>query len=274
MSTNVLSNCSTKFANVLSTEHLVILDWDDTIMPTSYLLSNIGFTVDPTTNRVTSIWRKSGSTKKTDEIRRTLKESGSAALRMLKVLYLHFADSASGRNLLIVTNGQQEWLWNSLTITGTLCPIYRQIEQLLRGRNTEIIFARNLSLDPNYWKMMSFDHILDRFLVQMRSHRLNVITIGDQWTDHCSIEMTPTFQRHRQRVSHHQIKLYPDSDAHYMSVELDYVSGLFLTDNSTDCILLQFAVNDDDGILIEFDGYLEDEECPPSPDSDDSTDTQ
>ena len=249
--------------NDLGTEQLVLLDWDDTVMPTSYLLSNIEYEVNRTTKRVTSFRFKSSGKEKVDEFRRNLRESGSAALRLLRTLYLHFVDSASGRNLLIVTNGVEEWLWNSLAITGTLCPIYRQIEQFLHDQSTQIIYARNLCLSHNYWKMASFDLILDRFLEQKRCHRINVITIGDQWTDHCSIEMTSTFRRHRGSVSHHQIKLYPDSDAHYMAVELNCIADLFIAD---DTILLHFAMNHDDGILIEFDGYQE-SQCPNSPDS-------
>ena len=242
--------------SISSTQHLVLLDWDDTVMPTTYLLSHIDFEMDNTTKKVTSFRLKSGSKGKEEEIRRTLNESGSAALRMLKALYLYFVDSVSGRELLIVTNGVEEWLWNSLIITGTLCPIYRQIEQLLHGQKTQIIYARNLSLSSNYWKMARFDLILQRFLDQKQYRKLNVITIGDQWTDHCSIEMTNTFRRcndpNARRISHHQIKLFPAVDARYLAVELNYIADLFTAPN---CALHQFAANDDDGILIEFDGY-------------------
>ena len=253
METNVPNLCK---SSRLFTEHIVLLDWDDTVMPTSYLLSHIDYEVNRTTKRVTSFRLKSDSKEKVDEIRRNLTESGTAALRMLRTLSLYFVDSASGRNLLVVTNGAAEWLWNSLAITGTLCPIYRQIEQFLHDQSTQIIYARNLCLSHNYWKMASFDLILDRFLEQKRCHRVNVITIGDQWTDHCSIEMTSTFRRHRGSVSHHQIKLYPDSDAHYMADELNCISGLFVADEAPESVLLHFAVNDD-GLPMESDGIFD-----------------
>lgn len=238
-------------------QHLVLLDWDDTVMPTTYLLSHFDIYADSKTNKLKAFGLKTGSKEKEDEIRRTLKESGSAALRMLKALYLYFVDNASGRNLIIVTNGEKEWLWHSLTIAGALCPIYRQIEQLLRGQNTEIIYARIQCLNPNHWKMTSFDCILDRFIGQKRCHKINVITIGDQWTDHCSIEMTSVFRRNQSAVSHHSIKLFPAADARYMAVELSYIADLFMVDHHRSG-LLRFAV-DDDGIIMEFDGYHEED---------------
>ena len=243
-----------------STQNVLFLDWDDTVMPTTYLLSHIDFYVDRTTKKLMSFQFKSGSKGKEDEIRSALKESGSAALRLLKSLYLYFVDSGSGRNLMIVTNGVEEWLWNSLIITGTLCPIYRQIEQLLRGQRTQIIYARNLNLSPNYWKMASFDYILDRFFQQTQWHKINVITIGDQWTDHCSIEMSPTFRRLNNDkircISHHAIKFFVAADAKYMASELNYIADLFVVDHNRNA-LLQFAANDGDEILMEFDGYHE-----------------
>ena len=103
---------------------------------------------------------------------------------------------------------------------------------------------------------MSFDLILQRFLDQKQYRKLNVITIGDQWTDHCSIEMTVTFQKHKRAISHHQIKFYPAVDARYLAVELKYITDLFIVDQNRTA-LLQFANNDADGIIMEFDGYHE-----------------
>lgn len=243
-----------------STQHVVLLDWDDTLMPTTYLLSHIAYKVNRNTKKVMAFRFKSGSNGKENEIRQRLQESGSAALRMLRTLYLHFLNRASGRNLLIVTNGAPEWLWNSLTITGALCPIYRQIEQLLRGQRTQIVYARNRRLEPNYWKMAKFDLILERFIEQKRCQNVNVITIGDQWTDHCSIALAPIFQRHPKAISHHQIKLYPAADAHYMATELNYIAAIFSSETDQ-CPLLKFADDYDDGVIIEFDGYHDDKEC-------------
>ena len=251
-------------------QHIVILDWDDTLMPTTYLLSHIDFEVDQNTKRVKTFRFKPGSNGKENEIRQTLKESGTAALRMLKALYLYFVDRSSGRNLLIVTNGVAHWLWNSLIIAGTLCPIYRRIQQLLQGQNTQIIYARNHKLHPIYWKMMSFEVILGRFLKQKPYRKLNVITIGDQWTDHCSIEMTSTYRYHPSTVSHHQIKLYPGADARYLAVELNYIADV-LTHTVSRSSLLQFAA---EGIVLEFDGYHGDTDSVRSIDSDsDCTET-
>jgi len=221
-------------------QHILILDWDDTVMPTTYLLSNIEYDADPRTKRLKSFRVKPGSEQKEEEIRRHLNESGQAALRMLSSLYLYFVDNSAERNLLIVTNGATEWMQYSLTIAGSLCPVYRRIQQLLRKQNTRTIFARNRRVHPQYWKMAAFDEILDQFLEQKRCHRLNVVTIGDQWNDHHSIEMTPTFQRRQRAVSHHHIKLEPAVDARYLAIELRGISAL-VESVRTRCHLLRFA---------------------------------
>ena len=250
----------------LSTNHIVIMDWDDTLMPSTYLMSNIGYKVDAQTKRVSEIWLKPGSTGKEHEIRAALKESGTAALYLLRTLYLHFVDNASGQKLLIVTNGEQKWFWTSLIIAGALCPIYRQIELFLKAHRTEIIFARNPNLQHKYWKMVSFDWILHQNLVEQQCDRVNVITVGDQWTDHCSIEMASTFRRHPNAVSHHQIKFRSNVNARYIASELRYIASLFVPDNSSKSVLLRFAINHDDAIKLQFDVKSRDKsESPDSP---------
>jgi len=246
------------------------------MMPSTFLMAHYDLDIDCKTRKVRAIRLKDGSKHKEEEICRHLNESGSAALRMLKALYLHFVDDVNGRRLLIVTNGKTEWLQNSLSIAGTLCPVYRQIDELLYRLNTEIVYARNHRLNPNHWKMACFDHILWRYMDQKRCHRLNIITIGDQWTDHCSIECTTTFQRHLGAISHHQIKLFPAADARYLGVELNYIADVL--SSADQCALYQFAEYQNDGIIIEFDGYhseknegvdivsvLSDSECPDTP---------
>ena len=246
-------------------QHVLLLDWDDTLMPTSYLKSNFDIYIDRSTKRVTTFRLKKKSKSKEDEIRRTLKEAGSAAFRMLKAFYLYFVDNTSGRNLYIVTNGAEHWLWNSLTVAGALCSVYHETEQLLRGQNTHIIYARKYCVNPNYWKMASFDHILNQYLEQKQCHKLNVITIGDQWTDHYSIEMTSTFRRHHRAISHHRFKLYPAADAHYMAAEMRYITKLIESAQGR-CLLLKFA-SFTNALVIEFDGYQPDNDSVESLDS-------
>lgn len=167
---------------------------------------------------------------------------------------------------MIVTNGEQKWFWSSLIIAGSLCPIYRQIEQFLRAHRTQIIFARNHNLQHNHWKMASFDCILDHFLIQKQCDRVNVITVGDQWTDHCSIEMASTFRRHPNAVSHHQIKFRAKADARYLAAELNYIAGLFVPDNSSRTVLLHFAINRENAVKFQFDENSRDKsQSPQSP---------
>ena len=273
METSVPNLCkSIRSNNGLSSEQIVLLDWDDTVMPSTYLISNIGFKADRSTRKVVSIWIKPECKGKEQEIRQSLKESGTAALALLRNLYYYFVDSTAGRSLLIVTNAERDWLWNSLIIAGALSPIYYEITKFLRDHKTQIIYARNENLEHRYWKIASFDWILRRFLEQRRIQRLNVITIGDQWTDHRSIEMSAVFGRHPHSVSHHQIKLFANSDARYIAFELNYIADLFVSHQSSPCILSNFAFLGQNGIFIEFNGLLENAKEPLSPNSPDSED--
>lgn len=232
--------------------HLVIVDWDDTIMPTAYLNEHIDFEVDPITKRVRALGLKAESKETADSMARSLTESGSAALRMLKAVYS--VETAFGRNAstLIVTNGVAQWLWDSLIIAATLCPIYRQIELLLRAQKTKVIFARNPAVDRHRWKLDAFNLILRRFGSGSPSQSVNVITIGDQWTDHI-LPLTPSH-----RMSHHQIKLFPEPNARYLAVELNVAADI-LEDELATPTLFRFALNPRDEVLIEFEGYHDDE---------------
>jgi len=250
--------------------HLVLLDWDDTLMPSTYLIEHIDHVVDPETNRMVQFAVKDGS--KMKDIQRNLRATGTAALALLKKLH----SILEGDDIKIVTNGVAGWLWNSLRIAGTLCPIYRDVEAFLLRERTEIIFARNQSpsLDHNYWKLMSFNQILWRHFGLSPAvgplPPLNVVTIGDQWTDHCSIEQSLTFQSHRSAISHHQIKLFEAADCRYLAVELKYIVGLL-----DQPVLFQFAgaASKTEGIVLEFDGYTQsddmgsDSESPDTPKS-------
>ena len=273
LETRVPNLCkSSCYNNGLSSEQIVLLDWDDTVMPSTYLISNIGFKADRSTRKVTSVWLKPESKDKEMEIRQSLKESGTAALGLLRNLYYYFVDSTAERSLLIVTNAEPDWLWNSLIIAEALSPIYGEIKKFLRDHKTQIIYARNEQLEHRYWKLTTFDWILGRFFEQRRIQNINVITIGDQWTDHRSIEMSPAFQRHRHSVSHHQIKLFPNSDARYIAFELNFIADLFVSHQSSPSNLLKFATNVKDGIFIEFNGLLENTKRPMSPNSPESDD--
>jgi len=235
-----------------STHHLVLLDWDDTLMPTTYLMEHIDFAADPASKRVRALALKPGSKGKAKEIRCALHESGSAALRMLRALYSLKAILGHNMSIVIVTNGLEQWLWNSLTITAVLCPMYRQIELLLQGQSTEIVFARNHCLHHDHWKLAAFNVIFSRLKRQKRLQTLNVITVGDQWTDH----ILPSCGR---PLCHHQIKLFPAANARYLAAELNVVADIWKTE-PTRPTLLRFARNEADQIIIEFEGYVDDDD--------------
>lgn len=181
--------------------HLAIIDWDDTVMPSSYLTEHLNFSQMPGPNSVLMFSEKPGHSM--EAICRDLAFAGEAALRMLQTLYAMF-----GRNVLIVTNALEKWLWSSLDVTGSLAPVWREVAALLTTQRTKIYYARANNLD----KVTVFRQILGRGFQGM--HRdaapLNVLTIGDQWKDHVLTH----------QVSHHKIKFSQSPSARFLASEL------------------------------------------------------
>jgi len=237
-----------------SVKQIVILDWDDTLMPSSYLLSNLNVWNNRKTGEVTSVQMKPGSKVNEDEFCESLEESGTAAQNLLTSLCNHFMDTASGRRLFIVTNGSEKWMQDSLIIAGAVCPIYGEIREFIVDHEIQMISARNTEMEYQYWKQMSYERTLNQFLGQRQCQKLHIITIGDQLTDHCSIEMAPSFWLHHQSVVHHEIVCYPGADARYIAAELKYISGLFFTDDSSKSPLFHFSMNHENAVKLRFDG--------------------
>lgn len=227
-----------------SPEHLVFIDWDDTLMPSSWLTQHMEFEIDAKTKQLRSFALRARSEVARAQFVRDLDKAGHACLALLRAIFAKFGR----RNVYVVTNGQFMWVWHSLVMASSFCAVFRDIERLLSAQRTEIIYARDLSTEQAFWKAVCFDQLLSRF----RQRMLNVVTIGDQWTDHHSLRQTLCFQALGAHISHHQIKLFAEPDARYLSVELQYITALLDED-----VLFRFAnaSNPKDQVLVEFEGY-------------------
>ena len=143
------------------------------------------------------------------------------------------------------TTAQTGWLSDSLMIAGSFCSEYIQIKEVLVKRQLEIIYARDPKLPHIHWKTRAYDLILSQY--ELSKQRLNILTIGDQWTDHSSIKSSVSFHTFAQNLCHHQIKLHEMPDCRYLGIELLCIASL---------IEQQILVNDDaEGLIFEFDGY-------------------
>jgi len=89
---------------------------------------------------------------------------------------------------------------------------------------------------------------------------MNVITVGDQWTDHESVAQCLTYYVYGESMSHHQLKLLPSPDCRYLAIELNYIAELL-----EQTILFEFHLNTEakaqgqKGVVLEFDGYNEED---------------
>merc|ERR1711879_255380 len=127
-------------------EKLVFLDWDDTLFPTSYVLKNIEYEIDETTNTVStfSINGKSNESEN-EQFIAELDKTGQSALDLLCSVLLRFESA----NIKIVTNGQEGWLYESLLVAASFCEIYQDISRTLSHSKIEILYARDLSVDSS-----------------------------------------------------------------------------------------------------------------------------
>jgi len=126
-------------------EYLVMVDWDDTLMPSTLLREHVRFTFDPQTRVIFRFSLDMNLLHNPSLIQRfisDLDEAGAAALALLQTTLSHFKDSS----VKIVTNSEVCWVANSLDVTSRLCSksgVFSAIEALLAEHNIEVISARD-----------------------------------------------------------------------------------------------------------------------------------
>eukprot|EP01084_Bolivina_argentea_P114358 203609_1 len=168
-------------------QHFIFLDYDDTLVPTTYLLSNIRYEANFQTNKITK-YSLIGNEK---EFIANLEKAGNAAFKFLNQIISKFTPE----NIRIVTNGVDGWVKESLIVAATLCKIYGQIANLIEYYKLDIFYARDKTIEIKYWKTKIYDDILLREIHCKRTYRnkhimYNIVTIGDHWMDHMSMKQS------------------------------------------------------------------------------------
>eukprot|EP01083_Nonionella_stella_P074674 202639_1 len=237
-------------------DHVVFIDYDDTLLCSTYLLSNLNIDFElrhNTKSNPIGNYKVKGTFNDLEMAQFTynLDKSGQAALTFLTKICSKF----KATNIKIVTNSGRGWVRVSLSIASHFCKTYEKIEQLLYQSKIEIIYARDHYRNKDDWKTTCFDRLLRQHFNVSESekalrNKLNIITIGDQWTDHHSVEQTFCFHVMSDWISHHQIKLFPNPDCRYLGIELKYITGLLDED-----LLFTFNSQHENGLVLEFDGY-------------------
>ena len=253
-------------------KHIIFLDWDDTLMPTTYLLSFIDYEIEqsltnPSFKKIkTFTISNKCSQKEICQFINNLEKAGNSAYKLLLKIFNKF----DNKNIKIITNGVNGWIVESLKVASSFCKIYKKIQDLIFIKNKiEIIYARNENLNQMYWKTKCFDKLLWRYFSFDKENKndsssisnINIITIGDQWTDHSSINESLTYYIYGEFISHHQIKLFENPDCRYLCVELNYISDILNQE-----LLFKFhsfikngkTEQEQQGLVLEFDGYNND----------------
>merc|ERR1712228_152620 len=233
-------------------QNIVLLDWDDTVMPSTYIMktfsrySKSGYAAIKKQSIADFLVQNDGKIFSNATLQRqfacNLENVGAVTLELLGKLISHF----SSNNLKIVTNGARGWLAQSLLIASSVSESYKKIQALLTKAKIEIIYARNPEIDSNFWKAVAYHSVLGRAQIDFTKKYVNVITIGDQWTDHASLQQLTLFDIFKSNIFHHQIKLYDQADCNYLCVELKYIQNMIETHIVSNAC--------DEGIILEFEG--------------------
>eukprot|EP00483_Globobulimina_turgida_P006059 UN06069 len=216
-------------------QYIILLDWDDTMFPSSYLLENIDFCMDTNSGKIKAFHVAKN---KEEEFVSNLQNVGHSALQLLNKLLFHFESS----QIKIVTNSANGWVFDALSIAATFCSTYNKIKHLLINNKIEIMYARKYDLQQCFWKIKCFNLLLSQFNLEERSNI--IISIGDQWADHTSLRQCLLFCTFKKNIFHHQIKFLEAPDCSYLCIELKYINDIiesyFLCNPNNDDITLEF----------------------------------
>jgi len=193
---------------------LILLDWDDTLFPTS-MINDILHSRDQ--NDLALV--------RDDQIE-CLQELGRLTLSVLTELIARYGADA----IHIVTNSLDGWIKVSLNYASCIAKIYGEIEALLlRHRITmqsaQSLYAKRVAQStPTQWKQFCFDAI---FAASQKQYS-HVLSIGDQWTDHYAVKQSVALLADEvDKPTHHVIKLKMAPTVNDMINEVLYIKACF-----------------------------------------------
>jgi len=230
----------------------MILDWDDTLMPSSFLQKHVRVELDANTQTVSRCFVDARLQLNKSLLSRFIADLelvGAAALKLLQTTLSYFR----GGSVKIVTNCRNGWVEQSLLLAMSLClksGVFHRIHALMEAHKMEVIYARNRCVEQSLWKTNVFNELMCAHFREFAHLRLNVLTVGDQWSDHQSVRQTTAWRMFGARLSHHQIKLFAEPDCRYLAMELRFVAEQMAQTNSN-----LRAWSGEGGIVLEFEGY-------------------
>ena len=137
-----------------SVEKITILDWDDTILPTTWLFRNCYQTGQLTEEQSVILERTQQSA----------------------YLFLQCVVECSNQ-VIIITNAEKEWVIRSCE--AFFNPIYSYIQSKIRIFSARDEYSSQTSIDSSLWKQYTFQRVLDEYRNCMSTKRMSVFSIGD-----------------------------------------------------------------------------------------------
>lgn len=206
---------------------VVFVDYDDTLLPTSYLCSLIDtedlvLQKEKETGKIEKFWAKS---RKQEEIKANLERVGASACDLLDKLHANMPSS----QIKIVTNASLKWVENTLKIASKYSESYKKMKDMLdpdQNPSSIKVSARPKGCDHYKWKVFAYDHHM--FNEMNLNKEMNVLTIGDQWDDHRSLWRTSAFQLHQRNISHLPIKFDVNPSCRRLAHELQFLAKTLL----------------------------------------------
>lgn len=200
---------------------ILLLDWDDTLFPTTWI------------NEILQSRDNNDLCMVHDDQIDALNQLGNATLSLLTSLIGKYGRD----NIHIVTNSLEGWISESLSYAACISKIYQQIQDFLTAHRLTMISAQssyaqkdNKESTPLLWKQLCFDDIFASSVSQSanksRRRYSHIVSIGDQWTDHCAVQKTQFAQQAHAPI-HHIVKLKMSPTLNDMTNEIRYISTCF-----------------------------------------------
>jgi len=195
---------------------LMLIDWDDTLYPTTFMNEIL---VQRDSNSLALV--------RDDQIE-NLQRLGALTLSLMRSLIAKYG----AQNLHIVTNSVDGWIAESLSYAACIAPVYRELGALLDLYRIKRVSARSAhqsdkSLTPTQWKERVYAQLISDAQPQTEEYA-HILTIGDQWTDHYAAKnVVASLKTYSATPIHHAVKLKMSPTIHDLVSEMMYVEACF-----------------------------------------------
>eukprot|EP01084_Bolivina_argentea_P081382 147366_1 len=184
---------------------LIIMDFDDTIFPTTALhkFVNANAYMDKT-------------------LTLKMEHLGFKILKIIKQL----GNTYGYNNIKICSNGTYAWIESALNYASKYCSSWKMLNNIfgvIIGIISAVDYCGHLFPNNyNLWKQETFRNFY-KHKIKCGIKYINIVSIGDQWTDHNSVIKALKIEKLQHMVQTHSIKLKPFPKINDMINEWCYI---------------------------------------------------